>query len=207
MKRFEEDVDDVVPLAYSSSDVRTFASSVAVQVPEESTTSVPGILMDQGNGEVEYLGVENSPESPEESAPPVPGILVDQGVGKVQESEAEYSKVTTEVACEQDSEPRSMWNQEAECCATVPPRNDDTQGTGPPFTVSQISLANLCQSQSDNLEPQESAEESSMEEPEELNQRDNEEDSPSQGTESNFMHQYSMAELRQHQLEDPICPR
>ena len=197
------DVDDVVPLAYSSSDVRTFASSVAVQVPEESTTSVPGILMDQGNGEVEYMGVENSQESPGVSAPPVPGILVDQGVGKVQEGEAEDSKVTTEVACEQDSEPRSVWNQGAECCATVPPRNDDTQGTGPPFKVSQISLANLFQSQSDNLEPQESAEESSMEEPEELTQRDSEEDSPSQGIESNFMHQYSMAELRQHQLGDP----
>ena len=42
-----------------------------------------------------------------------------------------------------------------------------------------------------------------MEEPEELTQRDSEEDSPSQSTESNFMHQYSMAELRQHQLEDP----
>ena len=54
---------------------------------------------------------------------------------------------------------------------TVPPRNDDTQGTGPPFKISQISLANLFQSQSDNLEPQESAEESSMEEPEELTQR------------------------------------
>ena len=202
-KRFEEDVDDVVPLAYSSSDVRTFASSVAVQVPEESTTSVPGILMDQGNGEVEYLEVEDSPESPGESAPPVPGILVDQGVGQVQEGEAEDSKVTTEVVCEQDSEPGSVWNQGAECCATVPPRNDDTQGTGPPFKVSQISLANLFQSQSDNLEPQESAEESSMEEPEELTQRDSEEDSPSQSTESNFMHQYSMAELHQHQLEDP----
>ena len=81
-----------MPLAYSSSDVRTFASSVAVQVPEESTTSVHGILMDQGNGEVEYLEVENSPESPGESAPPVPGILVDQGVGKVQEGEAEVAK-------------------------------------------------------------------------------------------------------------------
>ena len=39
-KRFEEDTDDVVPLAYSSSDVRTFASSVAVQVLELRTTGV-----------------------------------------------------------------------------------------------------------------------------------------------------------------------
>ena len=72
-----------MPLASSASDVRTFASSVAVQVLEEPTTSEPGNLMDQGNGEVEYLGVEVRQESPGKSAPPVPGII-DQGVGKVQ---------------------------------------------------------------------------------------------------------------------------
>ena len=127
-----------MPLAYLSSDVRTFASSVAVQVPEEPTTSVPGILMDHGNGEVEYLGVEVGRENPGESAPPVPGIIGDQGIGKVQERDANYSKGTTEVAYEQDSEPRSMWNQGAECCAEVPSRENNTQGTGPPFKVSQI---------------------------------------------------------------------
>ena len=162
--------------------------------------------MDQGNGEVEYLGVEIRQESPGKSAPPVPGII-DQGVGKVQERDADCSKGTTEVAYEQDSKPRSMWNQGAECFAEVPSWKNNTYGIGPPFKVSQISLANLFQSQIDNSEPKESAKESSMQEPEELTQRDNEEDSPSQGTESNFMHQYSMAELRQHQLEDPsLCP-
>ena len=132
-KRFEEDIDEVVPLAYSSSDVRTFALSVAAQVPEEPMTSVPGILTDQGNGEVEYLGSEVGRESLGESAPLVPGIVVDQGVGEVQARDSGCSKETTEVACEQDSEPRSMWNQGVECCAAVPSRESNTQGTGPPF--------------------------------------------------------------------------
>ena len=79
------------------------------------------------------MGVEVRRESPQESAPPVPIGIVDQGVGKVQERDADCSKGTTEVACEQDSESRSMWNQGAECCAEVPSRENNTQGTGPPF--------------------------------------------------------------------------